>query len=842
MKENPTPSSQAYFDCNATTPVLPVAARACMYAMETLYGNPSSTHLVGLQAKEILETTRVLASRVVGADPSEIIFTSGATEAIQTAIFSTLQSIKLKKLGGKCKLLYAATEHKAVPMALKYWVKMLELPYEIVELPVDRNGQLQTDVLKKALPEAALVCTMAVNNEVGVIQDLAAIEKILLEFNSKALWLVDCVQALGKVTLNLNQSRIDYATYSGHKLYAPKGIGFLYVKKDAPFFPLIVGGGQEKGFRSGTENLPGVAAFGAVLKELLKSTQRPHKKLHDKRPDKLQDKLQDKLHKKSEFLPHPQLVQFRDLLVEELKRVFPKILFNTPFDYSVPTTINFSIPGFKSGELLDVFDSAGLRVSAGSACSASSVKPSHVLDAMGFPEWRSASALRLSFGPCTSQQEINLGCQLIRESAAVLKSNCLLDVPAETRVEARVTAPKNTQLKDGIIQFVAGHSNTWLIVDLASRSCIILDPTEPVAERIESFIRCQKLDVLAILDTHSHADHESVRPAFQKSLSDRMEKAGTCFDALGWPVGASEKNFNLAAAPTAAEKSYRVQLSGLRESTGHLEVPGILIQESLQGDLVLARLETPGHTLDSVSYLLGIAKAGQLSKDDVGFVFSGDMILSGGLGRTNFAISSPPALFHSLKKLASTLSPLSVLCPAHDYDNSYATNLETEMRRNPLLASVLDPVLPMTLEAFVDRKLRVDRDLVAPEESVGEVVCGVVSPVGLLQEESIVISAEKLREMLSQRPSEFLVVDVRESPEHLLSKNWKTLGFSAPPLNVPLSRFAHFIWELSKSGKPHQEILFVCRSGGRSLHAARSSRRLGFSRAFSLRGGISLIL
>lgn len=258
----------AYFDCNATTPTLPEAAKAALMAMQSLYGNPSSAHLTGLQAKAILEGARKSAGKVVGADSEQIIFTSGATEAIQTAVFSVLQSARERGLGAGTKLLYGATEHKAVPQALYHWVRAVGLPYEVVELPVDSQGVIDIAALKRELPGAALVCTMAVNNETGVIQDLAAIEKALLESGSDAYWLVDCVQALGKVPLALDRSRIDYAPFSGHKLYAPKGIGFLYVSKRAPLVPLIVGGGQERGLRSGTENLPGVAAFGAVLEML----------------------------------------------------------------------------------------------------------------------------------------------------------------------------------------------------------------------------------------------------------------------------------------------------------------------------------------------------------------------------------------------------------------------------------------------------------------------------------------------------------------------------------------------------------------------------------------------
>jgi cysteine sulfinate desulfinase/cysteine desulfurase-like protein len=174
----------AYFDCNATTPVLTSAAEAAWRAMEKLYGNPSSVHLEGIQARDLLETTRALAAQAVGAHPSEIIFTSGATEGIQTSIFSVLLSVK-NSLGRSeksqdslpYKLLYSATEHKAVPTALKYWVKVLSLPFETVEIPVDNLGQIQQSMLRQELKDALLLCSMFINNETGVIQNIELVEK-----------------------------------------------------------------------------------------------------------------------------------------------------------------------------------------------------------------------------------------------------------------------------------------------------------------------------------------------------------------------------------------------------------------------------------------------------------------------------------------------------------------------------------------------------------------------------------------------------------------------------------------------------------------------------------------
>ena len=366
---------EIYLDSNATTCVLPAAVAAARQAMEQGYGNPSSTHATGLQAKAMMDGVRQRASGLLGVGDGRLMFNSGATEGIQTAVLSALCALRERRAAGKrigSLLLYGATEHKAVPESLAHWNRLLGLNLEVRKLPVDAHGRHDLQALDALIGDAAMLCTMAANNETGVISDLSAIAQLLQERGADAYWMVDCVQALGKLKLNLAATRIDYAPFSGHKLYAPKGIGMLYVRAGAPFTPLMMGGGQETGLRSGTENMAGIAALGAVLGALDDG---------------------------KTFRSHADLAAFRAQLVASLERAFPGIVFNMPFDLSLPTTLNFSVPGLSSKELLDLFDAARVRVSSGSACSAAKALPSYVLEAMHVPQWRASSAIRLSFGP-----------------------------------------------------------------------------------------------------------------------------------------------------------------------------------------------------------------------------------------------------------------------------------------------------------------------------------------------------------------------------------------------------------------------------------------------------------
>ena len=388
-----------YLDANATTHVLPAAVAAATRMMEAQFGNPSSSHSHGIAAKAVLDQARQTASEVIGAGEGDVVFTSGATESIQTAVLSALCAVWERRAAGQATghlLIYGATDHKAVPQALAHWNHLLGLGLELRALPVNELGQHDLQTLSQWLPQAAMVCTMAANNETGVVSDIAAIDDLLDTATlgqARPLWLVDCVQALGKLSLNLQATGIDYAAFSGHKLYAPKGVGMLYVRQGAPFTPLIAGGGQENGLRSGTENMPGIAAFGAVLMALQQG---------------------------QTFATHEQLCAYRDQLASSLVAAFPTLEFNVPLDCCLPTTLNFSVPGLPSKTMLDVFDAAGLRVSAGSACSAAKSMPSYVLDAMGLPGWRTTSAVRLSIGPLVDASFIQAATEGIAGCGAVL--------------------------------------------------------------------------------------------------------------------------------------------------------------------------------------------------------------------------------------------------------------------------------------------------------------------------------------------------------------------------------------------------------------------------------------
>lgn len=388
--------AQIYLDANATSPVLPAAAAAAMATMQDGFGNPSSSHATGLRAKALRERVRAAARRVLGAAQGRVMFNSGATEGIQTAVLSALCAVRERRAAGQpCGdlVLIGATEHKAVPESLAHWNRLLGTNLELCTLPVDADGRHRLDVLRELAPRAAFVCTMAANNETGIVSDLDGIARVLGETASPALWMVDCVQALGKLPLALDASRIDYAPFSGHKLYAPKGIGMLYVRAGSPFTPLMCGGGQEQGQRSGTENMPGIAALGEVL---------------------------DALERGDTFRSHDEQLAIRASLAAALEAAFPGIVFNAPAAHALPTTLNFAVPGASSADVLELFDAAGMRVSAGSACSAAKAAPSFVLDAMGLPAWQSAAAVRLSFGPLFDDASLAQACARIARCGQAL--------------------------------------------------------------------------------------------------------------------------------------------------------------------------------------------------------------------------------------------------------------------------------------------------------------------------------------------------------------------------------------------------------------------------------------
>lgn len=489
---------EIYLDANATTPVLPQAKAAAIQAMVEDYGNPSSVHSTGLKAKALIDGVRARAQRLLDTGDGALLFTSGATEGIQTAVLSALSALR-GNLNADY-LLYGATEHKAVPEALKHWNAVLGLGLQILAIPVDNQGRHDLEFLRRHAPRAGLVCTMAANNETGIISDLAGIEAALGD--SACYWLVDGVQALGKLSLKLRSSRIDYAPFSGHKLYAPKGIGLLYVRAGAPFTPLMAGGGQEGALRSGTENMSGIAALGAVLAAL----------------------------EDGQTLRDSAMMQgFRQRLADALCEAFPGLVFNAPLDLSLPTTLNFAVPGLSSRLLQDLFDAADVRVSGGSACSAAKAAPSFVLQAMGLPDWQAAGAVRLSIGPAVDEAFIDEACARIRACGESLRRHCLS--PADNL----------PTLGEGITRFMHDGACCYLLADSASRSCVLIDPRPEQVDRLVQALHCQDYPVLAILSSSGEAEHAEARALLMDLLNTPLRPTATV-DALGWPSGQEALN------------------------------------------------------------------------------------------------------------------------------------------------------------------------------------------------------------------------------------------------------------------------------------------------------------
>ena len=686
-------TTEIYLDGNATSAVLPAAIAAAVDAMSQRYGNPSSSHATGLRARAMLDATRQRAMRVLGVGNGRLMFNGGATEGIQTAVLSALCALRERQAKGEAigtLLLYGATEHKAVPESLAHWNRLLGLNLTLTSLPVDGDGRHDLAALAALAGRAALVCTMAANNETGVISDLAGIAATLSASASPAYWLVDCVQALGKLDLNLAATRIDYAPFSGHKLYAPKGIGMLYVRDGAPYTALMMGGGQEAGQRSGTENMAGIAALGAVLAALEEG---------------------------GTFRSHAELAGYRARLADALRSALPGVVFNNPFAKSLPTTLNFSVPGLASRELMDVFDAAGVRVSSGSACSAAKAAPSYVLDAMHLEAWRSSGAIRMSFGPLIDDATVTEACARIAHCGAALRASCL--IPSEQAPMAH----------DGVVQLGVDGACSWLLLDAASRSCVVIDPLPQLTERIEAYVRCQNYLVRAILGTTPAVERAALANALGPCL-DRSVAA----DAYGWP-----------------SQSSSVVLADER-TTGSLALGAQVLAHVPRGDA-------------GVCYLLGTPHDGQLPAAAVRFVFS------------SHAASA---------QLSDLLAPDTLLCPSRDEHNQFCTSLRAQT-------------------------------------------------LGMADPADFQLSAAALDAFLLRHP-DALLIDVREPHEYAATM---TAGPSGRPArSVPLSRLTAQLGEWLR-GEP-VPLVFFCRSGNRSLKAVQCLRRLGYTQAWNLSGGLAL--
>ena len=363
---------RVYLDHSATTPVDPEVAALMMTYYTEKYGNPSSVHSFGREAKQALEQARSQVAELIGATPQEVIFTSGGTEADNLAILGTAEALRKK---GK-HIITSCIEHHAVLETCEYLGKN---GFDLTVIPVNEEGILLVeDVLKAIRPDTILISVMHANNEVGSIQPIAEIGKLAKEHG--ITFHVDAVQSLGKIPINVVEMNVDLLTISSHKIYGPKGVGALYIRKGVRIVPLVHGGGQEKRRRSGTENTPGIIGFG---KACVLAGQRM---------------ADDAKHQ----------TQLRDKLMNGILERIEYVKVNGPLgEKRLPNNVNVSIRYVEGESLLLSLDMLGIAASSGSACTSGSLDPSHVLLAMGLIHEIAHGSLRFSLGRQNTEEEID---------------------------------------------------------------------------------------------------------------------------------------------------------------------------------------------------------------------------------------------------------------------------------------------------------------------------------------------------------------------------------------------------------------------------------------------------
>ncbi len=361
-----------YMDNNATTPVDPEVAKTTMESLE-FYGNPSSMHTMGREAHDRIEKARFLTASLVHARPHEMIFTGCGSES-NNAVINLLFSEELQK-SRRRKFISSVIEHPSIH-ELDSMLKRRGI--DVVRVPVDKEGLVDMEAYAQALDDStALVSIMTANNEIGTIQDIESLTS--LAHDHGALMHTDAVQAAGKIEIDVRKTKVDYMSLSGHKLYAPKGIGALYIRSGAPFSPFLLGGHQESGRRAGTYNTTGIISMGAAAEIALKHLDEEIKRIGG----------------------------LRDALEEGIRERISDIRVNGHPEHRVPGTANISFLGAEGESILLYLDMEGVQVSTGSACATGSLEPSYVLMETGIGAELSHGSIRFSLGRFTTAEEVD---------------------------------------------------------------------------------------------------------------------------------------------------------------------------------------------------------------------------------------------------------------------------------------------------------------------------------------------------------------------------------------------------------------------------------------------------
>src|SRR5579859_593543 len=387
--------NRVYLDYNATTPVDPQVLDAMLPYFSGNFANASSIHTPGQRARAAVETAREQVAALIGATPQEIVFTSGGTESDNHAIFGAvaqpLLAVRLSSPQTSLPHIITSTiEHEAVLNACQAAEKQ---GVSITYLPVDHEGRVDPEAVRRAIrPETALIAIMHANNELGTVQPLEEIGRIAREH--KIYFHTDAVQSAGKFPIDVNALNVDLLSLSGHKLYAPKGIGALYVRNGTRLRQLLYGGHHQRGFRPGTENVAGIVGLGKATEIARNSLSTDAKRVSTLR-DNLERGLLDRI---------------------------PQVRINGGLAPRTPNTTNIMFAGIEGEALVIALDLKGLACSVGAACSSGAVEPSHVLTSIGLSQEEAKSSLRFSLGRHTTESEIAFALEVIPAAVAQLRA------------------------------------------------------------------------------------------------------------------------------------------------------------------------------------------------------------------------------------------------------------------------------------------------------------------------------------------------------------------------------------------------------------------------------------
>lgn len=378
---------EAYLDNSATTRCYGEVKDIVVKTMLEDYGNPSAMHTKGVQAEMYLKDAASKLARILKVTEKEILFTSGGTESNNLALIGG--AMANKRAGNH--IITTAVEHAAVARPVEF---LKEQGFDVTILPVDEQGVIKLDVLEAALREdTILVSTMYVNNEVGSVMPVEKIAALVHEKSPKALYHVDAIQAFGKFRIYPKKAGIDLLSVSGHKIHGPKGVGFLYISSKAKVQPMILGGGQQNGMRSGTDNVPGIAGLGVAA-----------------------EKIYTDLDKKVEHL-----YQLKERMAKGLEELGDVIINGMPLRQGAPQILSVSFMGIRSEVLLHTLEEKGIYISAGSACSSHKRKASATLTAMGMPASQIECTVRISFSEENTFEEIDYCLDILKEIVPLLR-------------------------------------------------------------------------------------------------------------------------------------------------------------------------------------------------------------------------------------------------------------------------------------------------------------------------------------------------------------------------------------------------------------------------------------